>query len=140
MIQQATICISQTDRDRLGNLIELMRNQRDSSNATYVNKLEDELEFAEVVALEDIPSDVITMRSKVKLKDLDTNAEEVYSIVFPTEANSGEGKISILAPLATAILGRKRGDTVEFQAPSRLRRLKVLEVLYQPESKGDYDL
>jgi regulator of nucleoside diphosphate kinase len=140
MIQQATICISQTDRDRLGNLIELMRNQRDSSNATYVNKLEDELEFAEVVAPEDIPSDVITMRSKVKLKDLDTNAEEVYSIVFPTEANSGEGKISILAPLATAILGRKRGDTVEFQAPSRLRRLKVLEVLYQPESKGDYDL
>jgi regulator of nucleoside diphosphate kinase len=77
MIQQATICISQTDRDRLGNLIELMRNQRDSSNATYVNKLEDELEFAEVVAPEDIPSDVITMRSKVKLKDLDTNAEEV---------------------------------------------------------------
>lgn len=140
MIQQAAIYISQTDRERLRNLIELLRNQGERSNASYANKLEDELEFAEVVAPEDIPADVITMRSKLKLKDLDTNEEEVYSIVFPTEANSDEGKISILAPLATAILGRKRGDTVEFQAPSRLRRLKVLEVLYQPESKGDYDL
>lgn len=140
MIQQATTYISQIDRDRLGNLIELMRNQGDSSNASYVNKLEDRLEFAEVVAPEDIPPDVITMRSKVKLKDLDTNGEEVYSIVFPTEANSGEGKISILAPLAAAILGSRRGDIVELQAPSRLRRLKVLEVLYQPESKGDYNL
>jgi regulator of nucleoside diphosphate kinase len=71
---------------------------------------------------------------------MDACEEMEYSLVFPTEANSGEGKISILAPLATAILGRKLGDTVEFQAPARLRRLKVLDVLYQPESTGDYNL
>src|SRR5687767_3766865 len=101
MTQQATIYISRTDRERLGNLIELVRNQRESSNLSYVNQLEDELEFAEVVAPEKIPPDVVTMRSKVRLKDLDTKEDSVYSIVFPSEANAEEGKISVLAPLAT---------------------------------------
>jgi regulator of nucleoside diphosphate kinase len=140
MIQQSTIYISQTDRERLGNLIEQVRNQGDRSNFAYVNKLEEELDFAEVVASEEIPPDVVTMRSKVKLKDLDTKEEGVYSIVFPTEANFDEGRISVLAPLATALLGCRRGATIEFEAPGRTRRLQILEILYQPESAGDYDL
>lgn len=139
MTHQATIYISETDRTRLGNLIELVRNQREHSNLSYANKLEDELEFAEVVSPQDIPADVVTMRSTVRLKDLDTNEESVYSIVFPSEANADDGKISVLAPLATALLGYRRGTTVEFQAPGRVRRLQILEILYQPESAGDYD-
>ena len=140
MIQQTTIYITQTDRERLGNLIQLVRNNDDRAHFAYVNRLEEELEDAEIVAPEDIPPDVVTMRSKVKLKDLDTGEESVYSIVFPAEANFDEGKISILAPLATALLGYRRGDTVEFQAPGRLRRLKIEEILYQPESAGDLNL
>jgi regulator of nucleoside diphosphate kinase len=139
MIQQATVYISKTYRERLGNLIALVRDQGDRSNISYINKLEEELEFAEVVASEDIPPDVVTMRSKVRLKDLDTKEESVYSIVFPTEANSDEGLISVLAPLATALLGARRGATVEFEAPGRVRRLQILDILYQPESAGDYD-
>jgi regulator of nucleoside diphosphate kinase len=80
------------------------------------------------------------MRSKVKLKDMDTGEEAVYSIVFPTEANFDDGRISILAPMATALLGYKLGDTVEFEAPTRSRRLRIEEIVYQPESAGDYDL
>lgn len=140
MNKQAAIYITETDRERLGNLIELVRNQGDRANLSYVNRLEDELEYAEIVASEDIPPDVVTMRSKVKLRDLDTNEESVYAIVFPNEANFDEGKISILAPLATALLGYKRGDKIEFEAPSRLRELEILEILYQPESAGDYNL
>lgn len=140
MIQQTTIYITQTDRERLGNLIELVRNSEDRANFAYVNRLEEELENAEIVASEDIPPDVVTMRSKVKLRDLDTGEENVYSIVFPAEVNIDDGKISILAPLATALLGYMRGDTVEFEAPARLRRLKIEEILYQPESAGDFNL
>ena len=140
MIQQATIYVTKTDRERLTNMIELVRDQADRANLLYVSKLEDELKYAEVVAHDEIPPEVITMRSKIKLKDLDTNEEKVYSIVFPSEANFDEGKISILAPLATALLGYKRGDIVEVDAPSRLRRLLISEILYQPESAGDYDL
>ena len=140
MVKQATIYVTATDRDRLGALVERVRQQNEREQFAYVNKLEGDLEFAEVVAPEDIPADIITMRSRVRLKDLDTGEEMEYSLVFPTEVDSEAGKISILAPLGTAILGYKRGDTVEFQAPSRLRRLKVLDLLYQPESTGDYTL
>ncbi len=140
MIQQGTIYVTKTDRERLKNLIELVRDRGDRADLLYVDKLEDELEFAEVVASADMPADVVTMRSKVRLKDMDTGEETVYTIVFPTEANFDDGKISILAPLATALLGYRLGDTVEFEAPSRLRRLEIMEILYQPESAGDLNL
>ena len=140
MLQRATIYVTNSDRDRLANMIELTRERDDRANFMYVGKLEGELESAEVVAPDDIPPDVVTMRSTVKLKDLDTDEERIYSIVFPSEADLDEGKISILAPLATALLGYKRGNVVEVEAPSRLRRLLISEILYQPESMGDYDL
>jgi regulator of nucleoside diphosphate kinase len=136
---QPTMYVSEIDRSRLENLIDLVRREGDTANSQYVKKLEEGLEFAEVVAPENIPPDVVTMRSKVRLKDLDTANEMTYSIVFPTEAVSEEGKISVLAPLATALLGSVQGSTVEFQAPGRVRRLQILEILYQPESAGDYD-
>jgi len=60
--------------------------------------------------------------------------------VFPTEADSAEGKISVLAPIGTAILGYRQGDTIEWPVPSGLRKLKVEEVIYQPEAAGDHDL
>ena len=140
MNRETTLYITKTDRERLGNLIELVRDQNDRQNMAYVNRLEEELEFAETLPSKDIPPDVVTMRSQVRLQDLDTEEDLTYSIVFPMEANFEEGKISILAPLATALLGNRRGDTIEFQAPSRLRRLKIEEILYQPESAGDYNL
>ena len=139
MKQQSTIYITKTDNERLGHLIRQVRDGYDSSNQAYINRLEEELEFAEVVPSEQIPPDVVTMRSRVRLSDLDTKEKMVYSIVFPTEADSEDGKVSILAPIATAILGSRKGDTVEFQAPARVRRLKIEDILYQPESAGDLD-
>ena len=140
MIQHATIYLTKTDRERLSNLIQRTRDQNDRANFPYVNRLEDELEYAGVMASEEIPPDIVTMRSTIKLKDLDTGEEKVYSIVFPSEANFDDGKISILAPLATALLGYKRGHIVEVQAPSRIRRLLISEILYQPEASGNYEL
>ena len=140
MNKQATIHVTRTDRERLHNMIELARSENDRGNLHYLRKLEDELANAEVVASDEISPDVVTMRSTVKLRDLDTDKEKVYSIVFPSETNFDEGKISILAPLATALLGYKRGDTVEVEAPSRVRRLLISEILYQPEAVGDHNL
>ncbi len=140
MTKEMTIYTTEIDRERLGHLIERVRDQGEKENFSYINNLEEKLEFAESVAPGQIPPDVVTMRSKVGLKDLDTGERYVYSIVFPTEADTDEGKLSILAPLATALLGYKCGDKVVFQAPARLRRLKIEEILYQPESAGDLNL
>jgi regulator of nucleoside diphosphate kinase len=140
MIHKPAIYVTKADRERLSNMIELARDYNDRANLHYVGKLENELKFADVVASKEVPPDIVTMRSRIRVRDLDADAEKVYSIVFPSEADFEEGKISILAPLATALLGHRCGEVVEVEAPSRLRRLQILEILYQPESSGDYHL
>lgn len=135
----ATIYITEPDYHRLSSLIEKTL-EGNGVDKQYLKKLEAELDRAEIVEPKNIPADVITMRSKVRLKDLVSGETNVYSLVFPTEADFTEGKISVLAPIGTAILGYKQGDTIEWPVPSGLRRLKVDEVLYQPEAAGDYAL
>ncbi len=98
------------------------------------------MERAQIVDAKDIPPNVITMRSTVRLKDLVSGEANIYSLVFPTEANFSHGKISVLAPIGTAILGYRTGDTIEWVVPSGMRKLKVDKVLYQPEAAGDYEL
>ncbi len=140
MGKEANIYITKPDHERLTKLIEIAREREGDANREYLNRLEEELERAEVVEQKGIPPDVITMRSTVSLKDLDTGEKTIYWLAFPTEANYDEGKISVLAPVGTALLGYRRGDVIEWEVPSGVRRLKVEEVLYQPESKGDFHL
>ena len=141
MVKEAKIYVSKMDLERLTRLIEITRERDDNSGKLeYLDRLEEELDRADVVDPKDVPSDVITMRSKVRLKDLSTGEEMVYSLVFPTEANLDEGKISVLAPIGSAMLGYSRGDVIEWQVPSGVRRLKVEQVIYQPESAGDSNL
>ena len=134
-----TIYITELDYNRLSGLIDRTR-ERNGIDREYLNKLEAELDRAEIVDPKDLPGDVITMRSKVRLKDLVSGESNIYSLVFPTEADFGEGKISVLAPIGTAILGYKQGDTIEWSVPSGVRKLKVEEILYQPEAAGDNNL
>ena len=140
MSKETNICITRPDYERLTKLIEIVRERESDANREYLDRLEEELDRAEVVRQQDIPADVITMRSTVRVKDLNTSEEIIYRLVFPTEANYDDGKISVLAPIGTAMLGYRRGDVIEWQVPSGVRRLSVEEVLYQPESKGEYHL
>ena len=140
MVKKTNIYITKPDHERLTKLIGIAREREGDAIRESLNRLEEELERAEVVEQKDIPPDVITMRSTMSLKDLDTGEKVIYWLAFPTEANYSEGKISILAPVGTAMLGYQRGDVIEWEVPSGVRRLRVEEVLYQPESKGDYHL
>ena len=140
MAKQTNIYITKPDHERLTKLIEIACERESDANRKYLDSLEEELERAEVVQQKDLPADVITMRSTVRLKDLDTSEEMTYQLMFPTEANFDEGKISVLAPIGTAMIGYGHGDVIEWEVPSGVRRLRVEEVLYQPESKGEYHL
>ncbi len=140
LTKEAMIYITEVDLDRLRKLIDLSSNSQVSWNKPYLQKLADELERAEVVDPKGIPKDTITMMSTARLKDLDSGKEMIYSLVFPHEADASEGRISILAPVGTAMIGYRVGDVIEWEVPSGLRRLKVEEVLYQPEASGDYHL
>jgi regulator of nucleoside diphosphate kinase len=140
LTKETTIYITEFDRARLIELIDRTRNGEGDWNRHYLNRLEGELERAEVVDPKDIPGDAITMRSTVRLRDLGSGKELIYSLVFPNEADIDKGKISVLAPVGTAMIGYRVGDTIEWEVPAGLRRLKVQEILYQPEASGDYHM
>jgi regulator of nucleoside diphosphate kinase len=133
------IYITEYDMVRLRNLLE------DEKASGYrgrddLKELEAELNRGTVVAPQEVPGDVVTMNSKARLIDLDTGEEMVYTLVFPGDADIEQNKISVLAPIGTAMLGYRVGDTFEWQVPAGLRRLRVEEILYQPEAAGDYHL
>ena len=102
---------------RLKGLIKFAQERWDKRVVQYLEELDGELDRGEIVKPEEIPSDVITMNSTFRLRDLDNGEEAVYTLVFPGKADSANGKISILAPIGTAVLGYRVGDTVEWECP-----------------------
>lgn len=127
--------ITDLDLKHLGELLETAQrfNQHDPANLA---ELAAELARAQVVTSAQIPADVITMNSTVCLEDLEVGEEMIYTLVFPSEANIDQHKISVLAPIGTAMLGYRVGDTLEWQVPGGISRLKVKQILYQPEANG----
>jgi regulator of nucleoside diphosphate kinase len=101
-----------------------------------VDELQVELDRAQVVPQRDVPKDVVTMNSTVALRDLDTNELEIYTLVYPDRADIANDKLSVLAPIGTAILGYRVGDEVKWRVPAGWRRLKVEQVIFQPERAG----
>lgn len=133
------IVITELDRQRLIDLI-LDAQSKGYHGSIYLEKLRGELDRAQIVLPQEIPADVITMNSQVVLLDLDAREEETYTLVYPENADPSEGRVSILAPIGTAMLGYRVGDLFEWEVPAGKRRLKVEKVLFQPESAGNFDL
>lgn len=137
-MKQRKIFITAFDKKRLDELVATARRQGGHGFGDLVG-LASELTRAQIVEPSDIPSNVITMNSKVLLRDLDTSEDETYSLVFPGDADVASGAISVLAPIGTGILGYKEGDVVEWPVPAGKRRIKIEKILYQPEAAGDFD-
>jgi regulator of nucleoside diphosphate kinase len=130
--------VTKYDLDRL---TELIRERAGSAkDETHLRELEQELALAKVVDPHEVPADVVTMNSTVKLKDQDSGEEMTYTIVFPEAASLDDGKISVLAPIGTAILGYRVGSEIEWNVPAGLTRLRIESILYQPEAAGDFHL
>lgn len=133
------IFVTEFDLERLEKLLEDLK-RFDYRGRRDLKDLEAELQRASIVAPHDVPGDVITMNSRVCLKDLDTEEEATYTLVFPNDADIDRNRISILAPIGTAMFGYRVGDTFEWPVPDGLRRLVVTRILYQPEAAGDHEL
>ena len=138
-MRERTIYVTEFDLQRLSNLLNGARswNKKDRD---YLTKLEEELEWAQILAPQEIPGDVVTMNSQARVRDLNSNEEMVFTLVFPAEADYERGRLSVLAPIGTALLGYRAGDMVEWDVPGGVRRLRIEQVLYQPEAAGDYHL
>lgn len=122
-------------------LKELIRAARSSwPYGAYVNALERELRRARIVPPDHVPSDAVTMNSRVRLRDVDIDERAIYTVVYPQHTDGDEDKLSVLSPLATAILGNRVGDMVRCPVPSGTRTVKIERIFYQPEAAGDYHL
>ncbi|RYD78610.1 MAG: transcription elongation factor GreAB, partial [Verrucomicrobiaceae bacterium] len=78
--------------------------------------------------------DIVTMNSVARVRDLDSDDEMELTLVYPDAADAESGKVSILAPLGTALLGYRAGDTFQWKVPAGVRSFRVEAVLFQPEN------
>ena len=133
IMPERTLYITAIDKERLHELIISTRKNAAESE-THLRDLEAELEKAIIVQSKDIPKDTVTMDSQVCIKDLDTQEEIVYTIVFPAYSDIKQNRISVLSPVGTALLGYRVGDDIEWKVPGGIRKLKIKKILYQPEA------
>lgn len=138
-MNERSIYITQHDLDRLEELITVAR-KADTLDMDYLDQLDEALLAKTSIGSRAVPPDVITMNSRVRLGDPLTGQSQVYTLVFPADADAAAGRVSVLAPLGTAMLGAARGQTIEWIAGGSTRRLRVEEILYQPEAAGDFHL
>ena len=131
------IYITAVDGEKLRDLI-WQAQATDYRGSPYLKMLAGELDRAIVLDPHEIPADVITMNSTASLVDVESGEDMLYTLVFPEAADPIQGKISVLAPIGTAMLGYRVGDTFEWETPDGERKLRVKKVVFQPEASGDY--
>jgi regulator of nucleoside diphosphate kinase len=131
--EERPIVVTRPDLQRLRRLIETAR-QRRRWEEVHLMALAEELEEAEVVEPERVFPDVVTMRSRVRVRDMVSGDLATYTLCYPVEADLDAGKLSVLAPIGTALLGYREGDVVEWPVPGGVRVLKIERLLHQPEA------
>jgi regulator of nucleoside diphosphate kinase len=133
------IVITEADHNRLSTLLT-SEFAKVISPVEYLEDLAAELQQASIVRPEDVPRNVVTMNSTVTLRDLETREKETYTLVYPEKADIANDRLSVLAPVGTAILGQRVGDELKWRVPAGWRRFKVERVDYQPEREGVFDV
>lgn len=125
----------------LKRLEEIVAGKRHASRLQKeLDLLDEELSRCQIVSSEEVSPDVVTMNSRVRLRDLDSHREMIYTLVFPCNADLAEGRISVASPIGTAILGYSAGDIIAWNVPGGVRKIRIEEILYQPEASGAYHL
>ena len=132
-----TIWITEKDNIRLRNLI---KDVCGLEMAEGLRELEMQLDRARVVGSNQIPENVVTMNCLVRLRDPDSLREWECWLRFSTEPKTSSRVIPILSNLGIALLGSREGDTIEWTSPSGKKRSEVVEIVYQPERLGNYEL
>ena len=137
MTTSPSIILTLLDVQRLERLIETL-----DDSLPGVIALQKELDRAEtIVSHKEVPAGVVTMNSRVHCREQSSGKDYHLTLVYPKDANADEGKISILAPVGSALLGLQAGQHINWPAPGgKTLKLELLEVEYQPEAAGNFDL
>ncbi len=138
MESKRTIFVTHRDHELLTRLLGSGNPSRDRAARAA---LEEELGRAVVVESAEIPPDVVTMNSRVRFEDVDSGERLEMTLVYPGNASVDQGRISVLAPVGSALLGLSVGQSIRWPLPGgRTRHLRVVGVTYQPEAAADEHL
>ena len=135
----SNIIVNRLDYIRIQKQINEARLKK-TIDAVEAEKLLNELNSATIVNPNEIPGDVVTMNSVVKISFADSEKQLEFKIVYPDEANFKEKRVSIFSPVATALIGFRVGDLIEWMVPGGPTKIRIDGIVYQPESAGDFTL
>lgn len=133
------IILNSLDYARIKKCISDAKQFRSINNAE-AERLIAELNSAKIVEPQAVPGNVVTMNSIVKVSFLNNNKQIEFQIVYPDKANFKQNLISIFSPIATALIGYRVGDEIEWIVPGGITKLRIDELVYQPESAGDFNV
>ncbi|AHF02681.1 nucleoside diphosphate kinase regulator [Marichromatium purpuratum 984] len=135
MSQKPPLIVSETDFERLQRLLDTLP----ADGVAGRDNLEEELERAEILESEQMPANVVTMNSRVRVRVSSSDETFVLTLVYPKDVDPEGGTVSILAPVGSALLGLAEGAEIDWPRPGgALMRVRIEEVLYQPERSGEY--
>ncbi|AKH90085.1 MULTISPECIES: nucleoside diphosphate kinase regulator [Edwardsiella] len=133
-MSRPAIIINELDAERLDRLLE----RPEFANQPIAQALNEELDRAQLLAPEAMPTDVVTMNSRVRFRDLSSNEEHVRTLIYPHLPNDAEDGLSVMAPIGAALLGLRVGDAIRWHLPNGSQtHIEVLALLYQPEAAGE---
>lgn len=135
MTTSPAITLTRLDVQRLEQLIDKL-----DDTLPGVIALQDELDRAEtLVGHDEVPADVVTMNSRVHCREQSSGKDYHLTLVYPKDANADEGKISILAPVGSALLGLQVGQHIDWPAPGgKTLKMELLAVEDQPKDGGPF--
>lgn len=109
------------------------------SNRPLGEPLHSLLDDADIVPQRQVPADVVTMYTQVTVEDLQNGEHRKLTVCYPEDADPNAGFVSVLSPIGTALLGRRIGELTQWTTPTGAeQRLRILELLFQPEASGDF--
>jgi regulator of nucleoside diphosphate kinase len=133
MTSTPSLTITRLDLQRLQHLLDSLDDFGPGAVA-----LQAELDRADVVGHDEVPAGVVTMNSRVHCREESSGKDYHLTLVYPQDAG-GDGKVSILAPVGSALLGLSVGQHIDWTAPSgKVLKLTLLAVEYQPQAAGEY--
>ena len=133
-VRKPPITLSSLDLDRIEALLAAIPSSALADKA----ELQAELDRADVLPPDEVPPTVVTMNSTVKFSIAETNKEFCLTLVYPRDMDGSADRISIFAPVGSALLGLSVGDQLAWPAPGgKAMTVRVTEVIYQPERAGE---
>jgi regulator of nucleoside diphosphate kinase len=105
-----------------------------------VNRLNNKFRTAKMLAQDRISESVVTMNSRVLLREISQGRQAEVTITYPQDTDARESKISVFSPIGLALLGRQVGDNVSWEIPSGIGHFEIIKIIYQPEAVGHYHL